>query len=234
MDYLKIKEEKDWLHITLNRPKKKNALNLDLIQELQKIFQQTPPSLKGIFLKGEGSAFCAGADLNWIRNAPSQEVKQLFNLLTTIKNFPRPVIAHVHGVVYGGGIGLIGACDFVSAESLTQFCFSEARLGLIPASISFFVSDHFKPWMLSAKPFNVDIALKHHLIHFEGSKKECDEWKKDLLFYLEQVPIQSYQDNKTFLSLPPEKAHEEFLNYFNKRQQDPITQEKIDSLLKKR
>ena len=234
MNYIKIKEEKNWLHVALNRPKKKNALDLNFIQELKAIFQQTPPSLKGVFLTGEGSAFCAGADLHWIRKAPAQELQQLFDLLSTIQKFPRPVIAHVHGFVYGGGIGLIGACDFVSAEKLTQFCFSEARLGLVPAVISFFVSPQFRNWMLSSKPFNVDVALKNHLIHFEGSQKECAEWKKDLVFYLEQVPSEAYQDNKSFLSLSSQEAHEKFLNYFQKRLHDPITQEKIDSLLKKR
>ena len=238
MSYLKLKKEESWIHIALNRPEKKNALNLGIIQELQEVFKNLSSHSGGVILSGEGDVFCAGADLNWIQNAPALELEQMFDLLNKIRNLPLPVIAHAHALVYGGGIGLLSVCDFVSAESSSRFCFSEARLGLIPAMISFFVSPNFRPWMLNSMPFGVDIAFKNHLIHYEGSQKECLEWRKNLIFHLDQIPLAAYQDNKSFLqkvgTLSLDEVKKEALSCLEKRQQDPMTQEKITHLLNKK
>ncbi len=238
MSYLKLKEKTGWLHVTLSRPEKKNALNLELIQELHKVFKQPPSHLHGVILLGEGDVFCAGADLNWIRHAPPQELEELFYLLHSVQNFHLPVIAHVHGAAYGGGIGLLSVCDFVSAESSSQFCFSEASLGLMPAMISFFVPPEFRPWMLSAMPFGVDVAFKYQLIHYEGFEKECMEWRRNLIFHLDQIPPSAYRDNKFFLQRLPQlsldEARKEGLVSLEKRQKDSTTQEKIAHLLDKK
>ena len=238
MSYLKLKEEANWLHVTLNRPEKKNALSLEFIEELHSVFKNPASHLKGIFLFGGGDVFCAGADLNWIRKAPSQELKKMLDLFNGIQNCPLPVVAHAHGLAYGGGIGLLSVCDFVSADHLTHFCFSEARLGLIPALISFFVSPNLRPWMLSSIPFDVEVALKYDLIQYAGSQKECLEWRKNLISHLDSIPASAYQDNKSFLrktkTLPLENSFREGLVFLEKRQKDPETQERIARLLDKK
>lgn len=134
--------------VSLNRPEVHNALNLKLIDELTRAFRGigASPAVRAIVLQGEGPSFCAGGDLTWLRSAVgasreenAEETLKLGRMLLTLYRCPKPVIARVHGSAYGGGIGLTAVCDLVVAQESTGFCFSEVRLGLVPAVISPFV-----------------------------------------------------------------------------------------------
>jgi methylglutaconyl-CoA hydratase len=140
--------------VTLRRPDVHNALNAQMIGELAEAFGElgAAAETRVVVLTGEGKTFCAGADLNWMRAAvdfkPEENVAdslRLGRLLKTIYDCPKPVIARVQGAAYGGGVGLVAACDLVVAEAGAIFCFSEAKLGLVPGIIAPFVLRHISP-----------------------------------------------------------------------------------------
>ena len=124
------------LNLTLNNPSKRNALNSEMMGAMIAAIIEAEKynELRVIVIKGEGSAFCSGADVN------SWEPEQLQLLLKTIAECSIPTIAVVHGVCLGGGMGLICACDFVISNDGTLFGFPEVQIGMIPAVIFPYVS----------------------------------------------------------------------------------------------
>ena len=131
--------------ITLNRPDVRNAFNDEVIAELTEAFKDMGKrdDVRCIVLAAEGSAFCAGADLNWMRrmadysyNENLEDAGKLAAMLHTIAVCPKPTIAAVQGDVYAGGTGLVATCDIAVAVESAQFCISEVKIGLAPATIS--------------------------------------------------------------------------------------------------
>ena len=131
-------------HVWLNRPDVRNAFNDGVIQELSHAFTQlgSDPDLRAIVLGGHGKAFCAGADLSWMRTMAGYTWEQnhadasaLAQMLWTLWSCPLPVVGRVHGDCYAGGVGLAAVCDVLVASDAAHFCLSEARLGLLPATI---------------------------------------------------------------------------------------------------
>lgn len=171
--------------ITLNRPEVKNAFHPEMIQEITDFFnaESENKNTKLILLKGEGTAFCAGADLNWMKSMVDYSVeenradsKKLWAMFESLQNCSVPVVGVAHGAVFGGALGLLTCCDYVFAEEKTQYCFSEVKLGLAPAVISGFIArkiqDAFvRPLMLSAEVFKTEHALKIGLVHKSYSEK---------------------------------------------------------------
>ena len=134
--------------VWLNRPEVRNAFNDGVIGELTEAFRSlgADPQLRAIVLGGHGKAFCAGADLGWMRAmsgyswAENQaDAARLAEMLWTIWSCPLPVVGRVHGDCYAGGVGLAAVCDILVAADGVQFCLSEARLGLLPATIGPYV-----------------------------------------------------------------------------------------------
>jgi len=145
-----IVEENDSgvIRLKLNRADKKNALSQTLIEELTE-FSNTigsAPSTRVVHLSGEGSVFCAGGDLEWMRQAIQsdragriRQATELAMMLNALNTMASPLIASVQGGAYGGGAGLCCVCDEVIAEEGTRFGFTETKLGLIPGTISPYV-----------------------------------------------------------------------------------------------
>jgi len=136
--------------VTLARPDAHNAFDAGLIAELRATFlafaREGPTELRAVVLAGDGPSFCAGADVTWMRAAAALEVEAneqdamaMAEMFEAIDTCPVPVIARVHGVALGGGMGLCAVADIVIAESGTRFGFTETRLGILPAVISPFV-----------------------------------------------------------------------------------------------
>lgn len=134
--------------VWLNRPEVRNAFNDGVIAELTDAFRTlgADPALRVIVLGGRGKAFCAGADLNWMRamagydwQANRDDAARLAEMLWTLWSCPLPVVGRVHGDCYAGGLGLAAACDVLVAAEGVHFCLSEARLGLLPATIGPYV-----------------------------------------------------------------------------------------------
>lgn len=164
--------------VTLNRPEVKNAFHPEMISEITTFFinANSEDKLKLIVLKGEGSAFCAGADLNWMKDMTSysfdenlQDSGKLWEMFEAVYQCGVPVVAIAHGAVFGGALGLLACCDYVFTEEKTKFCFSEVKLGLAPAIISGFISrkipeSFYRPYMLSAEVFSAEDSKKMGLI----------------------------------------------------------------------
>jgi methylglutaconyl-CoA hydratase len=179
MKHLELHFERGVETVTLNRPEVRNAFNDEVIAELTAVFLELGKrdEVRCIVLGGNGPAFCAGADLNWMqrmagytREENVEDASRLARLLEVIYRCPQPTIARVHGDTYAGGLGLVAACDMAVAAEGAQFCLSEVRLGLIPATISPYVIRAIGPraahrWFLTAERFDAAEALRMGLVH---------------------------------------------------------------------
>lgn len=179
MRLLDIRRDGPVAHVYLNRPEVRNAFNDAVIAELRASFEHlgADDSLRAIVLGGHGKAFCAGADLSWMREMAGYDWAQnhadaarLAEMLWTIYRCPVPVIARVHGDCYAGGVGLVAACDVVVAAEGVQFCLSEARLGLLPGTIAPYVlralgEQAARRYFITAERFDAAAAKMHGLVH---------------------------------------------------------------------
>ncbi len=134
--------------VWLNRPEVRNAFNAEVIAELTAAFTTlgAEPDLRAIVLGGHGKAFCAGADLGWMREMAGYDWEQnradaqaLADMLWAVYRCPVPVVGRIHGDCYAGGVGLAAVCDVLVAAEGINFCLSEARLGLLPGTIGPYV-----------------------------------------------------------------------------------------------
>ena len=134
--------------IVLARPEVRNAFDDALIAELTRAFSDvaSDPRTRVVVLSGEGPAFCAGADVAWMRKAGSSsreeneaDAVRMARMLRAIDSCPKPVIALVHGAAIGGGVGLVAAADIALAAEGTIFSLAEVRLGILPSVISPYV-----------------------------------------------------------------------------------------------
>ena len=176
--YIEIQLEGPLARINLNRPERHNALILELIEELSQVLDQVAilDDINFVVLSGNGRSFCAGADLNWFYSSEQLSLEQnteryehLVNLLLKIYQLPQVTIATTWGNVFGGGIGLMAACDFVLSDANTRFMFSEVKLGLLPATILPFVAkrlsvQNLRKWILTGALFSASEAHKAGLI----------------------------------------------------------------------
>lgn len=131
--------------ITINRPDRKNAFNAEVIAALSQHFDtlKDADGVRIVFLRGAGGAFSAGADLEWMRSAADWTVSEnradallLAEMLLALRELPQFTVALVEGPAFGGGAGLVAACDYAVAAPDAMFAFSEVRLGLVAATIS--------------------------------------------------------------------------------------------------
>jgi methylglutaconyl-CoA hydratase len=134
--------------VTLNRPDVRNAFNDETIAALTQTFTELGGNdiVRCIVLAANGKAFCAGADLHWMRRMADYshvenvaDAMGLATMLNTIYTCPKPVVARVQGACFAGGVGLVAACDVAFAVESATFCLSEVKLGLIPATIGPYV-----------------------------------------------------------------------------------------------
>ena len=174
--------------VTLNRPGLRNAFNEEAIHELAVAFAAlgTTGNVRAIVLAANGPAFCAGGDLNWMKQMAGyseeenqQDAMRLADMLRTIYLCPKPVVARVHGDCYAGGMGLVAACDIVVASDNAAFCLSEVKLGLIPATISPYVikamgEQASRRYFLTAERFTAAEAHRIGLAHEVVPADELD------------------------------------------------------------
>ncbi|TXC66896.1 enoyl-CoA hydratase/isomerase family protein [Piscinibacter aquaticus] len=165
--------------VYLNRPEVRNAFNDGVIAELTQTFATlgADATLRCIVLGGHGKAFCAGADLNWMRAMAGYSWEQnradaqaLADMLWTIYACPVPVVGRVHGDCYAGGLGLASVCDVLVAAEGVHFCLSEAKLGLLPATIGPYVvkamgEQAARRWFITAERFSASQAHAMGFVH---------------------------------------------------------------------
>jgi methylglutaconyl-CoA hydratase len=147
-DTLQITREGAVARVWLNRPEVRNAFNESVIAEMRQAFDafSDDVSLRAVVLGGHGKAFCAGADLSWMKTMSTYSWEQnhadaqlLAEMLWSIYRCPVPIVGRIHGDCYAGGVGLASVCDVLVAAEAANFCLSEAKLGLLPATISPYV-----------------------------------------------------------------------------------------------
>jgi len=179
MDTLDIQIHGPVACVFLNRPEVRNAFNDGVIAELTATFTQlgADQSLRAIVLGGHGKAFCAGADLSWMRTMAGYtwdqnrtDAEALAQMLWTLWSCPLPIVGRVHGDCYAGGLGLAAVCDVLVAAEGVQFCLSEARLGLLPATIGPYVvkamgEQAARRYFVTAERFDAQRAQQLGFVH---------------------------------------------------------------------
>ncbi|MEW6687550.1 MAG: enoyl-CoA hydratase/isomerase family protein [Pseudomonadota bacterium] len=184
--------------VTLNRPEVRNAFDDELISALTLAMGELErdSSVRVVVLAGAGSAFCAGADLNWMKRMAGYDTEQnvadaraLADMLAALDRLPQPTIARVHGPAFAGGTGLVSACDIALGTPEAKFCFSEAKLGLTPATISPYVIRAIgeraaRRYFLSAEVFDAEEALRIGLLSHLVPAAELDSALEALLGHL--------------------------------------------------
>jgi len=177
---LDIRRPSKWVaEVWLNRPDVRNAFNDAVIAELTEAFKQLgqDTDLRAIVLGAHGKAFCAGADLNWMRAMSDYsweenraDAQKLADMLWTLDQCPVPIVGRVQGDCYAGGMGLAAVCDVLIASDNVTFCLSEARLGLLPGTVSPYVVRAMgvqpsKRYMVTAERFSAAQAQAMGMVH---------------------------------------------------------------------
>lgn len=185
--------------IWLNRPEMRNAIDDVFIRELAEAFTQAQAAsgVRAVVLGGRGPAFCAGANLNWMKRAASftpeqnlQDAAGLPRMLRTLAESRLPVIARIQGDVYAGGMGLVSVCDVAISADSAHYCLSEVKIGLIPATISPYViramgARAAQRYFVTAERFTAAeahrVGLVHEVVPADALDAKVDEVLKNIL-----------------------------------------------------
>lgn len=199
-EHITFRTEEDIAHITLNKPEVHNAISPQLIEELSGLCDTLAQltDIRVVLLKANGRNFCAGADLKWMKsqidnnfNANKDDAKQLGLFFHKLSTLPQPLIGVAQGKVFGGGLGLLACCDIVIASEQSSYCFSEVKLGLIPATITPYVIrkigySHCKALFISAEQFSAIDARNYGLVN---RLCKTDDLEKESLELAAQLKI---------------------------------------------
>jgi len=195
---LKLTTEGPVARIWLDQPDTRNAFDDTVIAELTQAFVAAGDAaqVKAIVLGANGPAFCAGANLNWMRRMADYtreenlaDAGKLADMLRTIAECPKPTIARVQGDVYAGGMGLVAACDMAVSVDTAWYCLSEVKIGLIPATISPYViramgARASQRYFLTAERFTAAeahrIGFVHEVVTADALDAKVDELLKAL------------------------------------------------------
>lgn len=252
MKFVVVAEMNQVAYVKLNRPDVRNAFNPEMIAEITQTFHDlnARKDLRAVVLQGEGKSFCAGADLNWMREMVNfsfiqnrEDSLKLFNMFEAIAKCTLPVVGMVHGAAFGGALGLIAACDEVIAEEGTQFCFSEVKLGIAPAVISSFVQRKTvpgkgRPLMLSAVVFNAHTAQQSGLVTEVVAAGEGHNAIQKVIHNYLQCGPEAVRETKKLLNdignMTWEQQRDRTTNLIAERRASAEGQEGLKSFLEKR
>lgn len=252
MKFVVVAEMNQVAYVKLNRPDVRNAFNPEMIAEITQTFHDlnARKDLRAVVLQGEGKSFCAGADLNWMREMVNfsfiqnrEDSLKLFNMFEAIAKCTLPVVGMVHGAAFGGALGLIAACDEVIAEEGTQFCFSEVKLGIAPAVISSFVQcktvpGKVRPLMLSAVVFNAHTAQQAGLVTEVVAAGEGHNAIQKVIHNYLQCGPEAVRETKKLLNdignMTWEQQRDRTTNLIAERRASAEGQEGLKSFLEKR
>ena len=183
------------VRVTFKRPEVHNAFNAIMISELAEIFEhlKKDESVRVIILTGEGQSFCAGADINWMREVIHysyeqnlQESLRLAEALHRLYTLPKPTVAMVNGTAIGGGNGFLSACDIAVAAEEAQFGLSEVKIGLVPAAISPYVirkigESKAREYFLTGKRISAHKAQEIGLVNEVVPRRQLESAVEDLV-----------------------------------------------------
>jgi len=197
---LNVKTTGGVARVLLDRPEIRNAFDDALIAALTRTLREldADPAVRAVVLGGNGPAFCAGADLNWMKRMAGYTYEQnladaraLAAMLKTLDRMKKPTVARVHGPAFAGGVGLVAACDIAVGVPEAKFCLSEAKLGLSPATISPYVVRAMGERMahryfLTAEVFDGSEAHRIGLLSMLSPSEELDGEIDEVLKHLVQ------------------------------------------------
>lgn len=187
MKWISVSNKDRVCEVILNRPDVRNAFNPAMIDEITQTFKLISDQTRVVILRGAGEIFCSGADLEWMKSMVKYSLEEnkddslkLYGMFKSIQDCVVPVIAVVQGAAMGGALGLMAVADIVISTEATKFCFSEVKLGLVPAVISSFVLQKANrslvvPLMIAGKVFNTNEALRCGLVHQTASSEQVEE-----------------------------------------------------------
>jgi methylglutaconyl-CoA hydratase len=194
-DFLQLEIQQNVATVWINRAELHNAFNTLVIEELDACFKalNLRDDIRVVILAGRGKSFSAGADLNWMKQAglASQEENEadalkLAKMLQSLATLKQPTIARVHGIAFGGGMGLASACDICIASTEAKFATSEVRLGLAPSTISPYViraigARQASRYFLTAERINAEQAQNIGLVHEVTTPEKLDEKVQEIV-----------------------------------------------------
>jgi methylglutaconyl-CoA hydratase len=237
--------------LSLDHLKKSNALNPELIETFITILDDVTalPQAKVCIIESKAKHFCVGADIQWLQqsleNTPEQnhaDVRLLANLFQKLYALPLVTIAVVHGATYGGGIGLAACCDFIIAADDAQFCFSEIKLGVMPATIARYVHhklplQRMRQLILCGTQFSSQQAQQWGLVDSVVPKSELNEeikrWVEQLRCYSRSVLSQGKQLLDSLVPVAGDYEHQAIGRLVSMRNH-PDGQEGLKAFLEKR
>ncbi len=250
---LQTKLENGVFTVSLARPDVRNAFNDAMIMELKNIFEEITKDskIRAVVLCGEGKVFCAGGDLEWMKNSIElspqenlEETRKLAQMFYTLNSCPKPVIGLIHGAAIGGGVGLVSICDYVLCSKETVFSLSEVRLGIIPACIGPFVlakigESYARAFFMSSQRFTALQAFQMGLVHqVVESPEDLEKNFNPLLQNLRQCGPNALAAAKSLIQNLQQLAFPQSLDYAAKCLADirttPEGQEGVKAFLEKR
>lgn len=179
--------------VTLNRPEKHNAFDDELIADLTATFERVASEARIMVLAAAGKSFSAGADLGWMQRMANyshaenlRDANALATMLKTLNELPLPTIARVQGAAFGGAVGLVSCCDMAVASPRASFCFSEVKIGLIPATISPYIISAIGPraarrYFTTAERFDAATANQLGLVSEVVDEAQLDDAIENLV-----------------------------------------------------
>lgn len=215
-------------YLSLNRPEKRNALSYEFVTAIKESLAQAEKDAdcKVIVLKGNGQAFCSGADLASLQALQTNtfeenlaDSKHLADLFLKIYHFPKPIISMVHGAAFAGGCGLATICDFCFAESHAKFAYTEVKIGFIPAIVMVFLLRQMgerraRQILLSGEILEAHQAQELGLINYVVESAMIEETVHEFAVKLcRQTSSQSIAATKTMLAHVPQLTLEEAIDY---------------------
>jgi methylglutaconyl-CoA hydratase len=238
--------------LVLNRPDVRNAWDGEVVTLLQRALRDlsSDDSVRAVELSGAGSAFCAGADLEWMKRVAnftmeenrrdSAELAQLFRALDELD---KPVVARVQGAALGGGTGLVAACDVVVAAEGAVFGTTEVRLGIIPAVIAPYVirkigESHARAWFLTGERVGAEEARRVGLVHHVVPEKDLEKATKAVLDAIllggPAAVAEAKRLARAVHALPPREASAWAIQRMAERRGSPEGLEGLKAFLEKR
>ncbi len=181
-------------YITLNRPERRNALSYALVSQLKEAFAawQGDPTIRVVVLRAKGPVFCSGADIEYLQKLQDYTLQEnladslhLMELYLTMYRYSKPIIAQVEGPALAGGAGLVTVCDLVVATPQATIGYPEARIGFLPAMVTYFLLRRVgEGWarqlLITAEPIGAEEAYRMGIFNYLVSAEEVATFTKNL------------------------------------------------------
>ncbi len=250
MKTIRVEQHGAVARITLHRPDVRNAFDGTMIKELRQALEALPDSANVVVLSGSGSAFCAGADLEWMQASGTMsqednagEAAAMAQLFASIDDSHRVVIGRINGPALGGGLGLVACCDVAVTTDTAKFGFSEVRLGLVPAVISPFViakigASAARRYFVTGELFGAHQALALGLVHKVVGPERLDDAIQHILELVEKNGPRAMGEAKKLVRMACARPRDEVLSYavetIARLRVSPEGQEGVKAFLEKR